>query len=73
QTANPAKEPLRYVVYRFNAGEKIDLERNDRIISIQQDATYKDTDAAAHKQATYVVTALDRVWNESPASNAVKL
>jgi fibronectin type 3 domain-containing protein len=51
----------------------VDLERNDRIISIQQEATYKDTDAAAHKQATYVVTALDRVWNESAASNTVKL
>ncbi|MBE2290235.1 MAG: family 10 glycosylhydrolase [Chitinophagaceae bacterium] len=73
QTANPTKEPLRYVLYRFNAGEKVDLERNDRIISIQQETSFKDTEAGAHKQATYVVTALDRVWNESAASNTVKL
>jgi uncharacterized lipoprotein YddW (UPF0748 family) len=72
-TNNPAKEPLRYVVYRFAANEKVDLERNDRIISIQQEMTYTDANAAMHKNATYVVTALDRVWNESDASNAVKM
>ena len=72
-TNNPAKEPLRYVVYRFAANEKVDLERNDRIISIQQESTYRDANAAMHKNATYVVTALDRVWNESDASNTVKM
>jgi len=69
-TKNRDKEPLRYVVYRFNNNETIDLERNDRIVSIQQEAIFKDSDN--RKNVTYVVTALDRLWNESPASNAVK-
>lgn len=64
------KEPLRYVVYRFAHNEQIDLERNDCIVSIQQETTYKIP--AGHKGATYVITALDRLWNESEASNAVK-
>ncbi len=72
-TKNPDKEPLRYVVYRFDNGEKVDLERNDHIVSIQQETTFRDPDARYHKQATYIVTALDRTWNESDASNAVKM
>lgn len=65
------KERLRYVVYRFGNNEEIDLDRSDRIISIQQEHTYKVTESK--KGATYVVTALDRLSNESEASNAVKL
>ncbi len=69
--ANPQKEPLKYVVYRFTNGEKVDINRPDRIVSIQQKPTY--TDAAAHnyKQCVYVVTAMDRSWNESKPSNGV--
>lgn len=72
-TSNPDKEPLQYVVYRFGANETVDLERTDRILSIQRETTFKDTDAKQQKGAVYIVTALDRVQNESDASNAVKL
>jgi uncharacterized lipoprotein YddW (UPF0748 family) len=72
-TENPTKEPLSYVVYRFAANEDIDLERSDRIISIQKDAKFKDPEAKQHKGAKYVVTALDRLSNESEASNQQKL
>ncbi len=69
--ANPQKEPLRYVVYRFINGEKQDLERNDKIISIQQSTEFTDPEARRYKTPAYVVTALDRMWNESKASNVV--
>lgn len=69
QVKNPTKEQLRYVIYRFGEKEEIDLERNDRIVSIQQETTYKDTDAS--RKYKYVVTALDRLWNESAASNVI--
>ncbi|WP_345080637.1 glycoside hydrolase family 10 protein [Nemorincola caseinilytica] len=65
------KERLRYVVYRFGANEQVDLERTDRILSIQQERTYKVTES--RKSAIYVVTALDRLSNESEASNTIKL
>ena len=71
QESNPIKEPLRYVVYRFINNEHMDLERNDRIVSIQQSMQYTDPDAKHIKQCTYVVTALDRLWNESKPSNKV--
>lgn len=71
RTAGQDKEPLKYVVYRFNTNERVDLERNDRIIAIQQETTFRVQES--RKGATYVVTALDRLSNESEASNVVKL
>ncbi len=70
QVTNPTREPLRYAVYRFLNDEKIDLERADRLLSIQSLPECLDLDANKHKKCTYVVTALDRVWNESRGSNA---
>ena len=72
QENNPKKEPLRYVVYRFVNNEKVDLERNDKILSIQQGMEFTDADAKKYKQCSYIVTALDRTWNESNASNVGK-
>lgn len=68
---NPQKEPLRYVVYRFVNNEPINLDRNDKIISIQRGTDYNDPDAKKFRQTAYVVTALDRLWNESKPSNKV--
>jgi fibronectin type 3 domain-containing protein len=72
QESNPKREPLRYVVYRFVNNEAINLERNDRIVSIQQGTDFTDPEAKKYKQCTYLVTAMDRTWNESKPSNAVK-
>lgn len=71
-TENPDNEPLRFVVYRFSAKEPIDLERTDRIVAIQNENNYRDQDARKHKNSVYVVTALDRTWNESKPSNTVQ-
>ncbi len=73
EESNPQKEPIRYVVYRFVNNEPVNLERNDRIVSIQQGMEYTDPDAKHCKQCVYIVTALDRLWNESMPSNKVSL
>jgi hypothetical protein len=44
------------------------LERADRILSIQQNPEYLDLNANKHQKCTYVVTAVDRLWNESHGS-----
>lgn len=69
---NPDKEALKYVVYHFPAGETVNLDRSDRIVSLQQGANYKLPEGK-QRTGTWVVTALDRLWNESEAGNAVKL
>jgi uncharacterized lipoprotein YddW (UPF0748 family) len=61
-----------YVVYRFANDEKIDLTKSDGIRTIIPKDTNAYFDSETSPQAfryTYVVTALDRLHNESSASN----
>lgn len=66
----PASEEdgLRYAVYRFSNNERIDIDRADKLISLQPSTSFTDEDGGRY---TYVVTALDRTWNESKPSNEV--
>ncbi len=66
-TAPKAKKPLdeavQYAVYRFRKGEKIDLDDVTRLVAITRNTFYNlPGDAPGH---VYVVTALDRMQNES--------
>lgn len=64
----------RYVVYRFEKGEQVDIDDASKIIAITPDTYIKLPYEDGKKQFTYVVTALDRVGNESKtAKKAVKL
>ncbi len=62
---------LRFSVYRFPKGHQINLTRAQNIIGIQQGNSYTDAEAYKFPGSSYVVTALDRLWNESRASIAV--
>ncbi len=62
-------DAVRYAVYRFGKGERIDLEHAARIITLTTETKYVDVPTT--EGVTYVVTALDRVWNESAPSNRV--
>lgn len=68
--ANPQKETIRYAVYRFVNNEPVNLNRADKIISIQTLPEFLDLSANKYRSATYVITALDRLWNESNPSNS---
>ncbi len=63
------KEPVHYAVYRFVNNEPVNIERADKIISLQSTPEFLDAKANSFKSCTYVVTALDRLWNESKPSN----
>ena len=52
-----------YVVYRFEKGEKVDLEKAENIQTITNAFSY--TVPSAPRGTTIVVTALDRLHNES--------
>lgn len=65
-----ANTKLRYLVYRFEQNEKIDLNQSDNIIALINSNKYIDK-PESNNQYKYVVTALDRLWNESTASNIV--
>lgn len=62
-----------YAIYRFESGEEIDLENASNLLFYFYDGiqtTYTDDTVESGKSYTYVVTALDRLKNESLGSNA---
>jgi uncharacterized lipoprotein YddW (UPF0748 family) len=64
-----------YVVYRFNDGEDLNIEDAKNILKISYDnktLSFIDTKIVPGMHYVYVVTALDRLKNESVISNQVK-
>ena len=60
-----------YVVYRFDAGEEIDISRSSHIVAITREPHYKP-DGKRNGKHRYVVTVVDKCWNESGASRIMK-
>ena len=58
-------EAVKYVVYRFAAGEKVDINDPTKIVAIITSTYYKLPYADGKKKYTYVVSALNRLQNES--------
>lgn len=59
-----------YVIYRFEEQEKVEINDPKHIISIQYnpDTNYTDATALKGKRYLYIVTAIDRIKNESESS-----
>lgn len=58
-----ASDVVRYAIYRFAPGQDVDIERADALVAVTPATTWTAT-----APGRYVVTALNRVNNESPAS-----
>ena len=56
---------VQYVVYRFNDKEKVNIDDPSHIVAITRDNFYKLTYEDGKTKYRYVVTALDRLHNES--------
>jgi hypothetical protein len=54
-----------YVVYRFAKGEKLDTNDASHIIALTQQTFLRLPYSGGTEQYTYIVTALDRMHNES--------
>ena len=64
----------RYVVYRFDKGECVNLDSPSKIVAITSNTFIKLPYYDGSTKYTYVVTALDRMQNESkPVKKTVKL
>ena len=65
---------VRYVVYRFNNDEKVNLNDPSHIVEITTNTFYKLPYENGKTKYRYVVTALDRLHNESKSvSKKIKL
>lgn len=58
-------EVVKYVIYRFAKGEKINLENPTKIVAITPETMYRLPYNGGKQQYTYIVTSLDRMSNES--------
>jgi uncharacterized lipoprotein YddW (UPF0748 family) len=64
----------KYVVYRFNNGENINIANPSKIVKVTSETMYKLPYQDGETKYTYVVTALDRMSNESKiAKKKIKL
>jgi len=64
---------VKYVVYRFGSDEKVDIGDASKIVSITSECFFelpKTVDYGRGGKDTYVVTALDRMNNESSPKKA---
>jgi hypothetical protein len=57
--------PIKYVVYRFSRGEKINLDDATKIVGFTQNTFFLLANEDGNTKYTFVVTALDRLHNES--------
>ena len=65
---------VKYVVYRFAKGEKRNLDDATKIVGFTQSTFFPLTRQEEKVKCTYVVTALDRLHNESkPRKEKIKL
>ena len=58
---------VRYVVYRFKKGEKVNLEDPSHIVTVTSNTFYTLPYQGGKQDFTYIVTALDHLSNESKA------
>ncbi|MGN0037368.1 MAG: glycoside hydrolase family 10 protein [Bacteroidaceae bacterium] len=74
QSKDPMDEVHGFVVYRFGAKEKANLDDPAKIVAITRKPFYKLPYRNGKTKYRYVVTALDRLQNESkPADKKIKL
>ncbi|SEL76254.1 glycoside hydrolase family 10 protein [Parapedobacter koreensis] len=74
--ATDGDEAYGYVIYRFNEGEELDLNNPQHILHITYDhtqLTYTDNMVRRNGHYRYIVTAIDRLKNESMPSNIREL
>ncbi|MEJ7780501.1 MAG: family 10 glycosylhydrolase [Daejeonella sp.] len=65
-----------YVVYRFNKGDRINIDNPASIVKItfnSAETSFTDMSLSAKNNYIYVVTSLDRLKNESSVSNSAEV
>lgn len=71
---NEMNRAVQYVIYRFDNKEEVDIEDPSHIVAVTPNTFYKLPYDNGKTKYRYVVTALDRLHNESkPVSKKVKL
>lgn len=58
--------PRAYGVYRFDIGEDFDIDNPKKLLAVVwRNTSFTDQTIQANKKYVYIITAFDRLWNES--------
>lgn len=68
-TTNPLGGTQKYLIYKFKNTDKINLLQSANIIALTSNKSYLDKEESSGYK--YIVTQVDRCWNESEASNII--
>ncbi|MEZ4777013.1 MAG: family 10 glycosylhydrolase [Bacteroidia bacterium] len=71
ERAEDKELPRYYVVYRFSQDEKVNMNDATGILALVKTTNFIDNTASSEKTYTYLVTAVDRLHNESRTCAAV--
>src|SRR5574344_666 len=71
---DPMQKPLFYAVYCFPEGVEVNIESSDYLIAVTEDKFYLPVKEHRHHNVgdRYVITVLDRCWNESLPSKVIE-
>ena len=69
-TDDVLQQPHFYVVYRFEGNDPIDISRSSAVVAITREPRYKPAEKRSGKHR-YVVTVVDKCWNESTPSKII--
>ncbi|HTO17255.1 MAG TPA: family 10 glycosylhydrolase [Edaphocola sp.] len=70
-TGTTISSNVKYLVYKFNKNEIINLENSSKMYVLTQSNSFTD-EAEDISNSKYVVTTLDRLWNESKPSEVLE-
>ncbi len=73
-TDDQMQQPRFFAVYRFPAGEKIDIDSSKFLVKVVSTNWFDIPSSGDNKQQfNYVITSIDRNWNESAPSRPLKI
>jgi uncharacterized lipoprotein YddW (UPF0748 family) len=67
---DPMQEPHFYIVRRFEMDEPADMQNPSHIVAVTRDTSYETVDDE-YGPFYYIVTVVDRCWNESASSDEI--
>ena len=70
---DPMQEAMYFAVYRFEADEEADISKIEKLYLLTKETSFKPEPADLEAHRRFVITVLDRCWNESEPSECIQL
>lgn len=72
-TDDVMQQPHFFIIYRFSDDEEVDIAKAENIFRITRDISFLPDPPSPGHTDRYIVTVVDRCWNESPPSQVIEV